>query len=110
MSASSFMVYCGIKYVVPAEEEEAVEERADERMLAARKVGLNCYWGRFGEGADDYLLYVGTEVGIFGIENSSYRELDFREVDEIFQRTRKKISDAGLEGKCMLHLQFEPDM
>jgi hypothetical protein len=70
MSASTCIVYFGLRFDVAAGDIEALEERSDARVAAARKSGLKYYWANFSDDMPKYLLFVGTEFGIIGPENA----------------------------------------
>src|SRR5947209_19296171 len=77
MGADSCVVYYGVRYQVTDETElEQLEARTHPLMEAAKRVGLQHYWGNFStDGGDYHLLLVGREIGIFGIEGLGEREL-----------------------------------
>ena len=106
MSSTACVVFYGIRYEVPAGQTEPLELRTDARMQAARKAGLNYYWGNFGLPGERYLLFVGANLGILGPENSM--EVNFRlpDLHAILESTREKIEAAGLAGEPSLHLQW----
>ena len=85
---------------------EAVEENTDERVLAAKRAKLQTYSGRLTDG-QPYFLFVGTRLGILGVQNDSERSLDTTFVEHVMRDTAAKLSSAGFQGVPQLHLQLE---
>jgi hypothetical protein len=110
MSADICIVFFGLRYEVRPDEIEGLELRSDARVVAARKVGLKYYWGNFGGLEEKYLLFIGAQLGILGVENA--REIKFvpTEVQDLFERTRAKLNEAPLVGEPSLYLQWQPDV
>jgi hypothetical protein len=106
MGSDRFICYCGLRFVITEREVEAVEMNLDERVLAARNVGLHCYLGRLTDGEPHFLL-IGIRLGAFGIENDAYRSLDQTTLERTMVQTRAKLARAGLSGEPELHFQLE---
>ena len=105
MGADSFVVYFGVRYTVESEDELArLERRDDPRLVAARKAGLQTYFGRPTEGVDHFLL-VGSELGNFGVQGMMDGELTEGELRRVAAETTEKLVHAGLEGSPKLYLQ-----
>jgi hypothetical protein len=109
MSANACIAYYGLRFEVRRDEIEALENRSDPRMLAARKAGLKHYWGNFGAPGDKYLLFIGAQLAKLGPENSSEMTLSSRDLQSTMESTKAKLQAAGLTGDPLLHLQWEPD-
>ena len=109
MGADSFVVYIGVRYELSPDEIEAVEARNDYRIIAAREVKLQYYWGHLGATIDRATLLIGSEVGRFGYENSAEADFSIEEVRERSQATQSKLEAAGLGGAVSLHILWEPD-
>jgi hypothetical protein len=106
MGADSFVVYYGLRYVVADEDIEAVERRTDHRVIAARRTKLQTYFGRLTDG-EPHFLFVGTQLGVFGVENDSLQAYDAPALERIINDTRRKLAEAGLPGEPQLHLQLQ---
>ena len=106
MSADSFLAYFGLRFEISPEEIAGAEARSDWRMVAARKVGLTCHWGNFG---DAYLLFVGKQIGVLGAEHAEEVRVSSADFLEVSARTRDKLREAGLEGEPALHFRWLPD-
>ena len=65
MSAETFIAYFGLRFELEAEAIEDIELRSDRRIVAARKAGLDHYWGNFGEPHEKYLLFIGHKIGVY---------------------------------------------
>ena len=70
MSADSCVVYYGLRYHVLLEELEALETRTDPRVVAARKVGLRAYFGNFAAPDERFLLFIGAQIGVLGLNQA----------------------------------------
>lgn len=110
MSSDTFIAYYGLRFEISNDEIEAIEDRSDARVAAARKIGMKYYWGNFGGLEERYLLFVGEEIGIFGDENSV--EASFNLEDSRFSANdmKKKFNLAGFFGDPELHLIWQSDI
>ena len=106
MGADAFIAFYGLRYTLSDGELDAVEQRTDHRVIAARRVKLQTSFGRLTDGEPHFLL-VGTRLGVFGVENESARSVDGGELQKIMSDTATKLREAGLSGVPGLHLQFE---
>jgi hypothetical protein len=110
MSASACIVYYGLRFDIPPNAVGALlEGHADQRIIAAKEVGLRCYWANFGAPGERYLLFVGAQLGILGPENSSEIMIELSELMKTIQSTDEKLRRAGLAGQPQLHVQWEED-
>lgn len=110
MSSDTFIAYFGLRFEIDADEAEAVEDRSDARVVAARKAGLKYYWGNFGGIEERYLLFIGEEVGILGNENAGEVSLPLNDPRLSVDTVREKLATAGLRGAPELHLSWQPDI
>ena len=110
MSASTCVIYFGLRFDVDVTDIEALEARSDARMVAARKVGLRCYWGNFGAPGERYLLFVGSQIGLVGSENQTEVQLEIADIDAMLASVQAKLVEAGLEGEPRLHVQWQADV
>lgn len=110
MSANLCVAFFGVRYEVHVDDVEALENRSDGRIVAARGAGLNSYWGNFGADRERYLLFVGTELGRLGPENKS--EVAVGPVDflNIVESTTAALRKADLNGEPALHIQWQDDI
>ena len=99
----------GLRYQVRPEEFEGLELRSDARVVAARKAGLKHYWGNFGGLEQKHLLFIGAQLGVLRPENAEEINLSSSELQDLFDKTRTKLSEASLTGDPSLHLQWHPD-
>lgn len=70
MSAPCCIVYYGLRFKIDDPEIESYEERTHQVIKSARKYHLNYHWRNYAEPDEKYYAFLGTEVGVFGIENS----------------------------------------
>jgi hypothetical protein len=106
VSADSCVSCIGLRYDIETFEVEALEARADPRQIAARNAGLRSDWANFGGADECYVLYVGTEVAVFGPEGKSSVCLAPQEIAEMISETRKELDRTGLSGEVALHIEF----
>jgi len=109
MSAPSCVAYVGLRFPISDTEVEALEERRDNRQLAARNAGLKSYWGRFGLEDPSYALLVGTPIGFFGPEGDGVACLMADELLGLLATTRERLASAGMVGEVGLHIEWQPD-
>lgn len=110
MSADTCIAYFGLRFELGAEEIEGVELRSDSRVVAARRAGLKYYWGNFGGLQESHLLFVGTQLGIVGPENSEAVSVPKIDLQESIEATTRRLAEAGFDGTPSLHIQWQPDI
>lgn len=110
MSSDTFIAYFGLKFEASPDEVEAIELRSDQRVAAARRAGIKYYFGDFGGSEESNLLFVGSQLGIIGPENSSSVEIELDQLQQLIDKTKSALADAGFEGVPSLHLQWQPDI
>jgi DUF971 family protein len=109
MSADSFTIYYGLRYTITERSEiRLLEQQQHQKTQAARLVGLDSIWG-VTEDESTYYLLIGRELGIFGWEYLSDREIGNEELDRIMKETKIKLQKAGFERQPALIFQFHPD-
>ena len=111
MGADSVTIYYGIRFQV-TEKKEIDQLLIGKHPLvkAARRVGLEHYWGNFSlDGGEFNVLYIGKEIGAFGQEGLSEIELSDDRFGKIQRDTRKKLAKAGFSLVPAFFAQFEPD-
>jgi hypothetical protein len=109
MSADSTVVYYGVRFEVSDDEVVALENRSHEKIIVARRYGLKYYWGNFAAPNSKYLLFIGDELGIIGLENR--RQIHFRAEDlaKRMKETETKLSRAGIAELPALYLEWQTD-
>jgi hypothetical protein len=106
LGADAFIAFYGLRYTLTDAEIDTVEQNTDERQVAARRAKLQTYFGRLTDG-EPYFLFVGTRLGVFGVENESERSVDATQLEQIMRDTAAKLESAGLRGAPQLHLQLQ---
>src|SRR5262245_11253094 len=97
MGADSFVVYYGVRRRVIDDEVEQCDARTHPCIRAARDAGLKHYWCNFSlEGAEDYLLFVGRQLGVFGAEGIAELQIADSEFQAIAHDTRQRLERAGI--------------
>jgi hypothetical protein len=112
LGADAVVVCYGLRYSIGQDaalsdaDLEPFERNTDHRVVAARRVGLQSYFGKVTDGGE-YFLLVGTILGPYGVENHERDQVPDAKLAELMNRTRRLLAEAGLEGEPALHLQLE---
>lgn len=109
MSAPSCLVFYGLRFTITPHELEAIEERADERVMRARKQRLDHYWGNFSDDAETWYLFIGKKIANVGPENGLSSQFSYEELARYFLETEKKLSDGGWNAAPRLFVDYQPD-
>ena len=109
MSADACVVYYGLCFEIGENEIEDCERRRDSRIIAARSSHLNYYWADFGMSDERNMIFVGTEIGVFGPENLLEVRLSRLDMQQIQQQTEEKLGRSGLQGEPKLLVQWLVD-
>jgi hypothetical protein len=97
MGADAFHVFFGIRQFVKSKAElEALENRTDPRLVAARKVRLKTYFGRLTDG-EPYFLLIGHHLGTFGVNNQTGAAFSESEIQAVVEETRRRLEQAHLD-------------
>lgn len=109
MSANSVIVYYGIKFQIMDTEIEAIELRIDQRIVRARREGLKYYFGNFDGTPNGNTLFLGLEIGIFGIENQIDRSFSVSTFMDLIGLTDAKLDNSGIEGERKIYFKMHFD-
>jgi hypothetical protein len=109
MSASCCLVFFGVRLPIPPNEVESVERRIDPRMKRAQANGLQCYWSDFGSEGSRYYLFIGKQLGVFGVENRSELQLSIADINQLAGETSTRLTQAGFADEPVLYVQWEED-
>ncbi len=110
MSAESFLLYYGLRFPVTHREVKSLENDTHPSVVAAVKNGLDTRWGYYvSDGREEFYLFVGKELGIFGAEYSAFATISDAALREVMQETGEKLERAGFEARPALWVQWEPD-
>jgi len=107
MSADSFIVFYGLRY------ESSIENAEDEShplIKAAKNYKLNYYSSNFGGLDERYLIFVGTRLGILGLESNIEVILSSRQLSAVMETTKDKLTSAGFSEEPALYLQWQQDI
>ncbi|MGV3548234.1 hypothetical protein [Rhizobium sp.] len=110
MSGDMFVAYFGLRFEIGADEVEALELRSDARAVAARGAGLKHFWGNFGGAREEYLLFIGEQIGILGYENSNEVSVSDSSLQLLISTTKRKLENAGFFDAPKLHLAWNADI
>jgi len=107
--ADTTIVFYGIKLEVSHDDLDELESRSHPMLVAARKVGLENYWGNFAAPDERYLLFVGKSLGKLGVEDRTEIQIDVNDLAKTAEIVVEKLQDAGIPGTASLHLDYQPD-
>jgi hypothetical protein len=110
MSADTCIAYFGLKFGVSLDEIEGIELRSDHRVVAARRSGLKYYWGNVGGLQESYVMFVGAELALLGFQNSLTFDIATGDLQDLIDRIKTKLIEAGFDKEPSLHLQWQPDV
>ena len=111
MGADAFHVCYGLRWDIDVDDDaatSALERRSDPRQAAAKRHGLDSWWGITTDESRDFLL-IGKLFGDFGWEGVLAGRLDSSEVAPLMEDTSAKLRVAGFTEQPAWHFQFEPD-
>lgn len=109
MSAPICIAFYGIRFELGQSEIEPLEERSDQRLVAARKNGLKHYWGNFGIPGEKWLLFIGASLGEFGVEGQPDAEFDKQALQSLMAETESKLLLAGFNQVPKFYFQWQED-
>jgi hypothetical protein len=110
MSTGVSVVFYGIRIDIQETEIEALEDRSDYRLVAARKNGLSNYWGNFASSGEKWFLFIGASLGVFGLEGLSDAQFGKESLQDIMIETQKNLRQAGFAENPRLYIQYQPNI
>lgn len=111
MGADAFHVCYGLRWEVDTNDEpvtSTLERRTDPRQIAARRQGLDSWWGSTTDERIVFLL-IGKLLGHYGWEGTHSAQLDSTGVVSLMEETRLKLLAAGFTDEPAWLFQFEPN-
>ncbi len=109
MSTEACLLLFGVRYEVRPDEIEGLERRSDPRLAQARRAGLKHYWGNFGLPGEKYLLFVGYQIALLGVQDKLAIDVSAPDFERIVADTSAKLREAGFQGEPRLFAQWMPD-
>lgn len=79
-------------------------------QIAAKKVGLESYWGNFSAPNEKYLLFVGKLLGKLGVEDRMEIQIDADDLAMTVKSVSSKLNDARISETALLHLSCQSDL
>ena len=112
MGADATHLFYGVRYQVSDASEIGQLQTGDHPLVkAAKKAGLDTYWGNFdSNGGELYILYIGRQLSTLGYEGSAELELSDAELMKLQIDTRRKLMNGRFSLVPALFAQFEPDV
>jgi hypothetical protein len=110
MGADVFYLYYGVVRRIPLHSEEISQLSDDNHPIygLAFDHKLHVTWGVIWEGEPAFLL-IGTQIGVYGAENSSHSGLSDAEMDQVRRETRVKLKAAGFDEEPRLLCYLDLD-
>jgi peptidoglycan/xylan/chitin deacetylase (PgdA/CDA1 family) len=111
MGADAFYVYYGVKRSLEPDssEMELLEREKHPIFETAFDAKLHVAWGRMTEG-EDYFLLIGHQIGCFGVQHETYREIPAEEIRCIIEQTDQRLRQADITETpafhCHLYAQY----
>ncbi len=87
MVAEMCVVIYGVRIELTEAEIESCETRQHPLIVSSRLAGLQHYWSNFGLPGERFLLFVGFQMAIMGLENSLRVEYSDDEILETMRST-----------------------
>jgi len=109
MSADATIVYYGIRLEPDQNELDLMEKKLHPVRAQARKADLDFTCDNFDEPDERYYLFIGKDIGYFGLEGISEKSLDIESLKRISEEVDRKLKDLGYSEKPALWIQYRPD-
>ncbi len=103
------IVFYGVRLEVNDCDLDDLESRSHPMQIAAKRVGLESYWGNFAAPKERYFLFVGKLLGKLGVEDRMEIQLNADDFANTATVVAAKLGDAGISHKPFLHLDYQPD-
>jgi hypothetical protein len=110
MSTESMVAFYGVRFEISDEDITSLEERSHPLFVKARQNGLKIYWGNFVAKGNKYLLFIGDNLGILGLENDRQIHISLDELTKRANNTNARLQRAGIVEQAMLYLEWQPDI
>ncbi|QDT49852.1 hypothetical protein Pan258_39070 [Symmachiella dynata] len=109
MGSDAFVVFYGICETVTVDDDqqlEMLELETHSLIQSSKQAGLDSWWGRLTEGSD-YHVFVGKQIGVFGIEGDLESSTESAELLQIINDVQATLTSHGIRGIPSLHCQVE---
>jgi hypothetical protein len=107
MTAEYVVVYYGLSFPISEEEVMALLNKEHRHQVAARKCGLDCYWGNFSVHIPDHRVFIGKEIGTIGAEYDWNLEFSDSEMMKTVEDAKTRLKNAGFTGESRFLMHFE---
>src|SRR5438105_4513439 len=107
MGADSFYVYYGVKrrVLLGSPEIDLLEREKHPMFDSAFDTKLHVAWGRMTDG-DDYFLLIGHEIGCFGVEGLTDRQISTEDLRRVIEQTDQRLRQAEISETPAFHCQL----
>jgi len=108
MGADNVLLFYGVRIDL-GDDADQVDDPPDEILALekrARKQRLDLWTGCLTDGAN-YHLFVGKNLGCFGVEGKEYISFSSQDLSVMFSETEERLRQADIEGVPLLHSQLE---
>lgn len=111
MSADRTIVFYGIRLDITSEDLDRLDEdNGDPRIIIAEKQKLDVYYANFGGMTERFLLFIGKNLGSFGIEDNQEHIFTAEDLNAIFTDTNYRLAMATLNGVPKLYIEWQQDI
>ena len=108
MSKEASLIFFGIRFEISEDEITSVENRSHPIVSRARSVGLQVYWENFGIDMPTHLGFVGRRLAVLGLENDAEVTIEQSSLNELMDKVRNKLGQAGISGEPKLYMCWLP--
>ena len=108
MTKEASLIFFGIRFDISEDEIPSVEDRTHPIVSQARAVGLQIYWEDFGVDMPTYVGFVGRRLAILGVENEVEVAIEQSSLNELIDKVRNKLGQAGISGEPKLYMCWLP--
>jgi len=106
--ADTTVVLFGIRLEVSDDDLDELESRTHPMQIAAKRAGLESYWGKFSVPAENHLLFVCKLIGKLGVEDRMGIQINADDFARTAKTVSTKLRDAGISETALLHLEYQP--
>ena len=108
MSREASLIFFGIRFEISEDEITNVEDRKHPIVSQARSVGLQVFWEDIGINTPTYCGFVGRELATLGVENEAEVAIEQSSLNELMDKVRNKLNEAGIPGDPKLYMCWLP--
>ena len=108
MSREASLIFFGIRFEISEDEITSVEDRTHPIVRQARAVGLQVHLENMGINIPSYCGFAGRQIAILGVENEAEVAIEQSSLNELMDKVRNKLGQAGISGEPKLYMCWLP--